>query len=114
MDKENKIIQFDNYFRPSVRYQKTLREFADKLESVSEEFFGIALNLAVSGKWKKWDASMPIGASFSFSEDMLFGTGDEFVTEAINLRIAISDLAESVRARMDRRLKKGIIKFKGR
>lgn len=96
MDAPCNVIEFKNHFRPSAEYRRILCEFADTLSTLSDEFYEIALHLAINGKWRQWNESMPVGSTFTFSEDMFFGTGDEFVTEAISLRIAMSDLADKI------------------
>jgi hypothetical protein len=98
MGSNNNVIQFENYFRPSAAYRRVLLEFMDKVAESSEDFFQISLNLAINGKWREWNESMPIGSTLNFSEDMLLDTGDEFVTHAMVLSIELGDLAEKIRS----------------
>ena len=102
MGDDKKVLDFSQHFRPSARYRELLGELASRLEETSGSYSETAFNLAISGKWKEWEASKPVGSVVNLSEDMMMGTGDEFVEGAINLSVAMTDLAEKIRARLKR------------
>ncbi|MDR1780258.1 MAG: hypothetical protein LBR50_05940 [Tannerella sp.] len=73
-DRSAKIVPFN-----SRAYSDKLHETADKLQDLTGELFGCALELALAGKWRDWDNEQPIGTIFEFTEEMLCDTGDKNV-----------------------------------
>ena len=95
-DSHNKIVELNKYAKDTGNYRDRLKKLADELNEMSESCFTASINLAVLGKWKEWDRSMPVGSNFTFSEDQLLDTGDEFVTSVTQLRIDMLDLIERI------------------
>ena len=105
-NENSNVIQLSSRRNNSIGYEKKLQEFAEQLEMASAEFFDIALHLAVAGKWRSWNDSIPEGAMFNFDEGMLLDTGDDYVTQATELRISMMDLAERIRFQLDHNSKR--------
>lgn len=97
-NRNNKVIDLRKYAKGTGDYRERLKEFADELSEMSNMCFDNAINLAALGKWKDWDKTIHIGATFRFSEDQLLDTGDEIVTRAVQLRIDAEDLIERINA----------------
>lgn len=83
------------------KYLKNLKDAMDDLKEKSDELFSTALHLALTGEWKGWEASMPVGTNITFNEEMLFKTGDVFVKDLTKLRMDMLDEAEKIKSYLD-------------
>ena len=77
-------------------YLEQLKLTADKLSECSSQFFDLGLHLALTGKWKEWSDSMPIGSEVHFDDGMLLDTGDDIITRIIKMRIEIDNLTMDI------------------
>ena len=93
------IIDFNKFKVGKKSYKEHIKETIELLERTGEQLGEICINLAVCGKWKEWNNSIPEGATFNFTEKMLFETGDENVNILMNLKHNIANALESIQNR---------------
>ncbi len=75
-------------------YNNRLKETFDFLEKVENDLVTEMINLAISGKWKKWSDEQPIGTEFSFTDEILKDTGDENINILCDLREELIKITE--------------------
>ena len=71
-----------------------LSELADDLDEIGEALYTVAINLAMLGKWKKWDKTIPVGTIKTFTDEMLLETGDKLVTRVVQLARNVLEMKE--------------------
>jgi hypothetical protein len=75
-------------------YNNRLKETFEFLEKVENDLVTEMINLAISGKWKKWSDEQPIGTEFSFTDEILKDTGDENINILCDLREELIKITE--------------------
>jgi hypothetical protein len=78
-------------------YNNRLKETFEFLEKVENDLVSEMINLAISGKWKKWSDEQPIGTEFSFTDEILKDTGDENIDMLCELREELINITERLR-----------------
>lgn len=81
-------------------YEKTQVEIADYLDEQIEILEQYITNLATQGKWKEWSDSQPVGAIFTFTEEMMRNTGDK----NIDMLNELCDSMWEIRDKIDNKL----------
>ncbi|MBI2091544.1 MAG: hypothetical protein HYT75_00920 [Deltaproteobacteria bacterium] len=79
-------------------YLKKLETATGDLKQMSDKLFDMALHLALTGKWNNWEESMPIGTTTTFNEEMLFKTGDEFISNLTRLRMDLLSEVDRIKS----------------
>ncbi len=93
----SKVIPFEHDYASHPIYQERLGEIITELDRLEDEAINFCVNLATSGKWKKWDDGMKKGDRFHFTEKMLKDTGDPNVDALTNLVDTIIRTQEQLR-----------------
>ncbi len=75
-----------------LRYKETLTKTIAYLKELEEELWSKALGLAMTGKWKEWNKSMPEGSVMQFDWGMLSNTGDKCVDEMLAFISQVEDV----------------------
>jgi len=69
-----KIININSY---NQEYKNCVEKTKNELSEIKAKLFDMMVYLALSGKWKEWEANQPVGAELNFDVGMLLDTGDE-------------------------------------
>ena len=86
-----KVIQLSEY-QASGQYNEIITELRAKLGDLASELFDQCINLATSGKWKKWSDEQPVGSQVCFDVKMLREAGDQNIKMLLDLSEYIGDL----------------------
>ena len=94
-EKEDKRIDEDRIghivdFQEDSDYKLHISITIEYLNKVKDELFTSMINLAASGKWKKWSDEQAEETSFIFTQAMLSNTGDKKVDSLMSLYERIS------------------------
>jgi hypothetical protein len=68
-----------------------------ELASIKGQLYDMMVYLALSGKWKEWEAKQPIGVEFTFDLNMLLGSGDKNIDEIFKLYEKILETTENLK-----------------
>lgn len=77
-------------------YQNQLNKVIKKLNDIEDELKSLAVNTAITGKWKDWSDNIEIGETFVFTEEMLKNTGDKNVDQIVSLIDNLMKVKESI------------------
>ena len=100
-EKEDKQIEENRMghivdFREDSEYKLHISKTVKYLNEVKDELFTSMINLAASGKWKKWSDEQAEETSFIFTQAMLSNTGDKKVDLLMALYERISSTIEQL------------------
>jgi len=73
----SKLIQLPTDYRNTKAYRDSLERSLSRLGQIEIDLVSIMVDLATTGKWKKWSEEFPKGEMFEFTEDMFRETGDK-------------------------------------
>jgi hypothetical protein len=88
----SKIIKIESY----NAYNQQLKESIVELEKIKQSLLDMSVNIAISGRWKKWSDDQPVGTEFEFTREMLSNTGDKIVDSFVEIIDHIEDLQEEL------------------
>jgi hypothetical protein len=91
-----KVIKFASDYRTTEEYREAISRTRELLNEIQSQLHNCVIDIAISGKWKEWSDNMPIGAEFTFTEDMLKDTADNNVNEICNLLDAVIYTTEKI------------------
>jgi hypothetical protein len=92
MENSGKIINL----KDNAEYNKKLSEIMELVNNLSGEIYEGLFPLAVTGKWKEWDADQPIGSKLHVDEEMLRNTGDKNIDILWELLDKVEDVIERI------------------
>ena len=87
------IVDFQEHSEYKLHISKTI----EYLNKAKDELFTSMINLAASGKWKKWSDEQADGTSFIFTQAMLSNTGDK----KVDLLMALYERISSTIAQLE-------------
>ena len=93
----SKIIKINTDYKATTEYRSALTDSIEWLNNIEFDLQTLIVNLSTTGKWKEWSDSIPIGAKFDFTEEMLKDTGDNNVNELAGLLENIIILKEKLK-----------------
>lgn len=82
-----KIIDLQHF----LQYQNYKNEVLARLREMQDELMGMMIQMAVAGKWKKWNDEQPIGTTFEFTMEMLGQIGDNNIDSLMSLFIDVEN-----------------------
>lgn len=88
----SKVIKIESY----NAYNQQLKESIVELEKIKQSLLDMSVNIAISGRWKKWSDDQPVGTEFEFTREMLSNTGDKIVDSFVGIIDLIEDLQEEL------------------
>lgn len=88
----SKVIKIESY----NAYNQQLKESIVELEKIKQSLLDMSVNIAISGRWKKWSDDQPVGTEFEFTREMLSNTGDKIVDSFVEIIDHIEDLQEEL------------------
>lgn len=88
----SKVIKIESY----NAYNQQLKESIVELEKIKQSLLDMSVNIAISGRWKKWSDDQPVGTEFEFTKEMLSNTGDKIVDSFVLIIDHIEDLQEEL------------------
>jgi hypothetical protein len=77
------IIDFEQARNAYSRYDQAVREARRIAAEVQERLVTAAINVATTGPWREWDASIPEGTMMQFDPDSLAACGDPTVAQLV-------------------------------
>jgi len=77
-------------------YNELLKAAVEKLSVMSSDLFDMAVKLALSGSWKEWSDSVPVGTELHVDDEMLLSSGDDTVRKITELSVMIDELAADI------------------
>jgi hypothetical protein len=93
-----RVVKFSSDYKSSEIYRTTLANAIEELQNIESILHELIVGLALSGKWKGWSDSQPIGTTFNFTEEMLKDTGDSNVDRLFSLRDELISVKEKLKS----------------
>jgi hypothetical protein len=87
-----RIIDFQQARAAYDRYDEKVREALEAAAVAHERLVTAAINVATSGPWREWDATIPDGTEMQFDPDSLAACGDPVVVHLIRAADALDEL----------------------
>lgn len=78
-------------------YRQHLDDAIEAIEETAASLFTNAVNMAVSGPWRDWDATQSTGAKMEFTLEALGDTSDARLTTLANAIAHLRGLAVALR-----------------
>ena len=88
------IIDFEQARNAYSRYDEAVREARRIAAEVQERLVTAAINVATTGPWREWDASIPEGTVMQFDPDSLAACGDPTVAQLVLVTDALEEIIQ--------------------
>jgi len=89
-----RIIDFQQARTAYQRYDKTVQDALQIAAVAQERLVTAAINVATSGPWREWDATIADGTEMQFDPDSLAACGDPVVVQLVLAADALDELLE--------------------